>query len=49
MTIPDSSRIYPRTGDAQIVYLKNVIGIPNIEIGEFRIYIDFVLDPRDLQ
>ena len=49
MTIPDSSRIYPRTGDAQIVYLKNVIGNPNIEIGEFTIYNDFVHDPRDFQ
>ena len=49
MTIPDSSRIYPRTGDTQIVYLKNVIGNPNIEIGEFTIYNDFVHDPRDFQ
>lgn len=49
MTIPDSSRIYPRTGDTQIVYLKNVIENPNIEIGEFTIYNDFVHDPRDFQ
>ncbi|WP_353656115.1 CatB-related O-acetyltransferase [Enterocloster sp. OA13] len=47
--MPDSSRIYPRTGDTQIVYLKNVIGNPNIEIGEFTIYNDFVHDPRDFQ
>ena len=49
MTIPDSSRIYPRTGDTQIVYLKNVIENPYIEIGEFTIYNDFVHDPRDFQ
>ena len=30
MTIPDSKKIYPRTGDTQIVYLKNVIENPNI-------------------
>ena len=49
MTIPDSKKVYPRTGDKQIVYLKNVIENPNIEIGDFTIYIDFVHDPRDFQ
>lgn len=49
MTIPDSKKIYPRTGDTEIVYLKNVIKNPNIQIGEFTIYNDFVYDPRDFQ
>lgn len=49
MTIPDSNKIYPRTGDTQTVYLKNVVDSPNIEIGEFTIYNDFVHDPRDFQ
>ena len=49
MTIPDSKKIYPRTGDTQIVYLKNVIENPNIQIGDFTIYNDFVHDPRDFQ
>lgn len=49
MTIPDSKKIYPRIGDTQIVYLKNVIENPNIEIGDFTIYNDFVNDPRDFQ
>lgn len=49
MTIPDSNKIYPRTGDTQTVYLKNVVDSPNIEIGEFTIYNDFVQDPRDFQ
>lgn len=49
MTIPDTNKIYPRTGDTQTVYLKNVIDSPNIEIGEFTIYNDFVHDPRDFQ
>lgn len=49
MAVPDSRKIYPRTGDTQIVYLKNVIENPNIEIGDFTIYNDFVHDPRDFQ
>lgn len=49
MTIPDSNKIYPRVGDTQIVYLKNVIGRANIEVGDFTIYNDFVRDPRDFQ
>jgi virginiamycin A acetyltransferase len=49
MTIPDSKKIYPRTGDTQIVYLKNVIENPNIEVGDFTIYNDFVHDPRGFE
>ena len=49
MAIPDSKKIYPRTGDTEIVYLKNVVKNPNIQIGDFTIYNDFVNDPRDFQ
>ncbi len=49
MTIPDSSKVYPRTGDPQIVYLKNVVQNPRISVGEFTIYNDFVHDPRDFE
>lgn len=49
MAIPDSKKIHPRVGDTQIVYLKNVIENPNIEVGDFTIYNDFVHDPRDFQ
>lgn len=48
MTI-SADKIYPRTGDTQTVYLKNVITYPNIEIGDYTIYNDFVNDPRDFQ
>ena len=41
MTIPDINKIYPRTNDKQIVYLKNVITNPNIQVGEYTIYNDF--------
>ena len=44
-----ADRIYPRTGDLQTVYLKNVITEPNIEVGDYTIYNDFVKDPRDFQ
>lgn len=49
MTIPDSKKVYPRTGDLQSVYLKNVVDDPSIEIGAFTFYNDFVHDPRDFQ
>ena len=49
MAIPDSKKIYPRTGDTEIVYLKNVVKNPNIQVGDFTIYNDFVNDPRDFQ
>ena len=49
MAIPDSKKIYPRKGDTEIVYLKNVVKNPNIQIGDFTIYNDFVNDPRDFQ
>ena len=45
----ESNKIYPRTGDAQTVYLKSVITCQNIEVGDFTIYNDFVNDPRDFE
>lgn len=39
--------IYPRSHDKQIVYLKGVVDDPNVEIGDYTIYNDFVNDPRD--
>lgn len=43
------NKIYPRTGDTQTIYLKNVITNPNITIGDYTMYNDFVNDPRDFQ
>ena len=48
MTI-SANKIYPRTGDTQTIYLKNVITDPNIEIGDYTIYNDFVNNPCDFQ
>jgi len=49
MTIPAPRKLYPRTGDSQTIYLRNAVQDPNIEIGEFTIYNDFVHDPKDFQ
>ena len=37
--------IYPRTGDQQTVYLNAVIKDPQIEVGDYTIYNDFIADP----
>ena len=45
MTIP-ADRTYPRTNDFETVYLKNVVTNPNIIVGDYTMYNDFVSDPR---
>lgn len=44
MAIPEE-KVYPRTNDNQTVYLKNIIANPNIIVGDYTIYNDFVSDP----
>ena len=41
----DTKKLYPRTGDKQTVYLKNVITDPAITGGDYTMYNDFVNDP----
>ena len=41
--------IYPRINDHETVYLKNVIKNPNILVGDFTMYNDFVNDPRQFE
>lgn len=48
MTISEN-KIYPRTDDIETVYLKYVITDPNIEIGDYTMYNDFVRNPQDFQ
>lgn len=43
------NKIYPRPHDNQTVYLQDVITKPNIEVGDYTIYNDFVRDPRDFE
>ncbi|MCI9553632.1 MAG: CatB-related O-acetyltransferase [Acutalibacter sp.] len=45
----NSKRIYPRTGDTQTIYLKNVISNPNITVGDYTMYHDFVNDPVNFE
>ena len=44
MAIPEK-QIYPRTGDKQTIYLKNVITNKNIQVGDYTMYNDFVNEP----
>lgn len=48
MTIP-ANKIYPRTGDTDTVYLKDVIADANIRVGDYTMYHDFARDPRDFE
>lgn len=43
------TKIYPRTGDKQTVYLNAVINDPQIEVGDYTIYNDFVADPLQFE
>lgn len=45
----DSRLIYPREGDKETVYLKNVITRENIKVGEYTMYNDFYKDPCDFE
>jgi|GEM_PF-258993 len=42
------TKIYPRTGDKQTVYLNAVIKDPQIEVGDYTIYNDYRLSTRRL-
>ncbi|MCI1930840.1 MAG: CatB-related O-acetyltransferase [Clostridia bacterium] len=48
MAIPDK-KIYPRTNDFETVYLKNIIKNPNIIVGDYTMYNDFVSDPMQFE
>ena len=42
-------KIYPRTNDFQTIYLKDTITNPNIIVGDYTIYNDFVSDPTKFE
>lgn len=48
MSVP-AKKIYPRTGDKQTVYLDAVVKNPNIAVGAYTMYNDFVNDPMDFE
>lgn len=41
----NQKKIYPRSGDHQTVYLQNAITNPNIEVGDYTMYNDFINNP----
>ena len=45
----NSEKIYPRTGDKETIYLKPAITNPNIIVGDYTIYNDFVNDPGEFE
>lgn len=45
----DSKKVYPRTDNKETVYLKSTITDPNIIVGDFTMYNDFVNDPREFE
>ena len=51
MPIPanPNKTMYPRSGDRQTVYLDAVIRNPNISVGAYTMYNDFVHDPADFE
>jgi virginiamycin A acetyltransferase len=44
-----TQKIYPRANDTQTIYLNQVINNPNILIGDYTIYNDFVHDPTQFE
>ncbi|BEQ13085.1 CatB-related O-acetyltransferase [Desulfoferula mesophila] len=48
MAIQDET-IYPRTNDFETVYLKSIITNPNITVGDYTMYNDFVSDPTQFE
>ena len=42
-------KIYPRSNDKETVYLKSVIPNPNIIVGDYTMYNDFVKEPKDFE
>ena len=47
MTIPGNR--YPRTNDRDTVYLNRVVTNPNIQVGDYTFYHDFVRDPAQFE
>ncbi len=45
----DSKKVYPRTGDKETIYLKSTIKDPNIIVGDYTMYNDFVNDPTKFE
>ena len=49
MTGPDPNSIYPNENVRQVVYIKNVITRPNIEVGVYTYYDDAATGGEDFE
>ena len=49
MAVPEKRSPYPRTGDTETVYLNRVVTGPNIVVGDYTMYNDFVDDPTQFE
>lgn len=45
----DVRKIYPRSGEKETVYLKNVISNPNIIVGDYTMCHDTLHDPKEFE
>lgn len=45
----NNKKVYPRTGDKESIYLKPAITKPNIIVGDYTMYNDFVNDPTEFE
>ena len=45
----NNKKVYPRTGDKESIYLKSAITKPNITVGDYTMYNDFVNDPTEFE
>lgn len=45
----NSKKVYPRTADKETIYLKPTISDPNIIVGDYTMYNDFVNDPTKFE
>ena len=44
-----NTKTFPRTNDYQTIYLNTIINNPNIIVGDYTIYNDFVNDPTQFE
>ena len=44
-----TQKIYPRSRDRETIYLKSIISNPNIIVGDYTMYNDFVREPKDFE
>ena len=44
-----TKKIYPHSKDKDTIYLKSIISNPNIIVGDYIMYNDFIREPTDFE